>query len=110
VLQSLNTQCNSPSPRPPGCPLIFHPPCRSPDERARRQEAVYIAQMDLRYDLATFWSLCEEKGGWAEQIFVKLILPDGTQEECAAYLASKGITASWIFPPRSRQQSTRLFL
>jgi hypothetical protein len=61
--------------------------------------------MDLRYDLATIWSdqdLMNKKG--KDQIFVKLVLLDGTQDECATYLTKRGITASWLFPLREQRR------
>ncbi len=78
-----------------GVPLIFHPKKQIKQQRANNQQAVYIAQMELRYDLAEMWAAQEKKD---EYIFIKLILPAGTQEDCSEYLLNKGITQAWIFP------------
>jgi hypothetical protein len=51
ILDLMNQRGNRSKPDALGCPLIFHPPA-TPDERVRRQKAVYVAQMDLRFDLA----------------------------------------------------------
>ena len=82
----------------PGCPLMFHPPKQLHSQRANNQEAVYFAQMDLRYDLADIWSSQEEATDMDERIFMKLILPDGTQEKCRKYLLEIGMTSDFIFP------------
>jgi hypothetical protein len=97
ILDLMDKLCNKDKPDAAGCPLIFHPPMQTPDERVRRQQAVYIAQMDLRIDLASIW-IEQEANALSEQIFVKLILPYGTQDECNNYLMSKGITDTWLFP------------
>jgi hypothetical protein len=80
-----------------GIPLIFHPKKQLTQKRASNQEPVYIAQMDLRADLSEVWNNLEtDKQG--EKIFVKIVLPTGTEEDCARYLAKKGMTKSFIFP------------
>jgi len=78
-----------------GVPLMFSPKKQIKQQRANNQQAVYIAQMELRYDLAEMWAAQEKQD---EYIFIKLILPAGTQEYCSAYLLKKGITEAWIFP------------
>jgi hypothetical protein len=98
ILDLMNERCNKLNPDAPGCPLIFHPPMRKPSLRVLRQQAVYIAQMDLRFDLASIWASQEGDGNAEGQIFVKLILPNGTQHECASYLLKKGMVESWLFP------------
>jgi len=97
ILDLMNKRCNKLKPDAPGSPLIFHPPIQTPDEQARRQQAVYIAQMDLRFDLASIWRQ-QEVDNAGEQIFAKLILPHGSQNECDAYLSGKGIRSTWLFP------------
>lgn len=97
ILDLMDRLCNRRRPKAPGCPLLFHP-YPPPDLRARRQQAVYIAQMDLRFDLASLWVSQEESSDPRDQIFVKLVLPNGTQQECLSYLGAKGITESWLFP------------
>ncbi len=97
ILDLMNKRCNKKKPDAPGCPLIFDPPMKIPDNRAIRQQAIYIAQMDLRFDLASIW-IEQEIDNPGEQIIAKLILPNGTQEESNTYLRSKGITNNWLFP------------
>ena len=64
---------------------------------ATRQEAVYIAQMDMRYDLSQFW--LKHESVWEESAFMKLILPNNTnQETFEKYLKNKGIDEKYIFP------------
>lgn len=80
-----------------GIPLIFHPKKQLTHKRAMNQQPVYIAQMDLRVDLSEVWeNLQRSKPG--ENIFVKLVLPPGTREECFQYLNGKDITHDFLFP------------
>lgn len=82
---------------PLGAPLLFSPPKQILCHRAKNQQAVYFAQMDLRFDLAHIWQLREtELPG--ETISIKLVLPAGCEAEAALYLAKKEITQSFIYP------------
>lgn len=83
-----------------GCPLLFYPPKQIHSIQANRQDAIYWAQMDLRYDLEDIWKLEEKDKKEEEYIFIKLILPDGTQKECEDYLNSQSppITHHHLFP------------
>jgi hypothetical protein len=80
-----------------GIPLIFHPKKQLTQKRASNQEPVYIAQMDLRADLSEVWNNLETQRRSAK-ILLKIVLPGGTEHDCAHYLAQKGITDSFIFP------------
>lgn len=86
--------------KPFGCPLLFYPPKQIHSIQANRQDAIYWAQMDLRYDLEDIWKLLEKDKKEEEYIFIKLILPDGTQKECENYLNSQSppITQKYLFP------------
>jgi hypothetical protein len=79
-----------------GIPLIFHPKKQIAQKRAANQAAVYVAQMDLRVDLSEVWNNLQNHQ--AEKILIKMILPAGTNEECARYLNEKGITRNFVFP------------
>lgn len=85
-----------------GAPLLFSPKRQIAYERAKNQQAVYFAQMELRLDLLEQWRL-QELSQSDSTIIVKLVLPEGSTEECAAYLASKGVTTDHIFPDRQRK-------
>ena len=78
-----------------GVPLIFHPRKQVAQKRATNQDAVYIAHMDLRIDLSEVWDNLQKQG---ERIFVKLVLPAGTNEECSQYLIKKGVSKEFLFP------------
>ncbi len=78
-------------------PLMFHPPTQLEIPRIKNQRAVYLAQMDYRYDLATIWANHETESG--EKVFVRLILKDNLKIEAAKYLETKGITEEFIYPP-----------
>lgn len=82
---------------PAGVPLIFHPSVQALHPRAAAQCPVYIAQMDYRADLADAWITQEAELG-DRQIFIHLILPNGSQDECNRYLAKKGITHEVVYP------------
>jgi hypothetical protein len=79
-----------------GIPLIFHPQKQLAQERATNQGAVYVAQMDLRVDAAEVWNSLPKSRN--EKIFIKLILPTGTTQECERHLQQKGITREFLFP------------
>lgn len=82
---------------PLGAPLLFSPPNQILNRQAKNQQAVYFAQMDLRYDMGFIWRLREaELEG--ETISIKLILPAGTEAAASEYLAKKGITSAFIYP------------
>ena len=79
-----------------GVPLIFHPKKQLVQKRAVNQQPVYIAQMDLRVDLSEVWDNLQINR--EERILIKLVLPSGTETECARYLNNKGITKDFLFP------------
>ena len=78
-------------------PLMFHPPRQIADVRPKNQQAIYFAQMDLRYDLETVWRLRERDLG-GETVIIKLVLPAGTESATSEYLVEKGITKEFICP------------
>ena len=82
--------------RAAGVPLLFYPEKQIYSQRANNQEAIYWAQMDLRYDLEYMWNLQEkaDKGGY---IFMKLILPYESKDECAEYLINQKVMHSYLF-------------
>ena len=81
-----------------GIPLIFCPRRQIACERARNQDAIYIAQMDLRLDLAEIWKSLESKNDGTHSVVLKLILPKGTGKEATDCLESKGINEAFIYP------------
>jgi hypothetical protein len=80
-----------------GTPLIFHPKKQLSQRRAKNQQPVYIAQMDLRVDLSEVWNHLQLSNP-AQNIFIKLILPEGTNQECFHYLNGMGVTRDFMFP------------
>jgi hypothetical protein len=80
-----------------GRPLLFSPRKQIAYQRHKNQQAVYFAQMELRLDLLELWRLQEQEMA-EEVIALKIVLPSGSQEECAAYLESKGIDETFIYP------------
>jgi hypothetical protein len=78
-----------------GVPLLFYPKKQLAHERARNQDPVYIAQMDLRIDLSEVWAKLNTPD---ERIFIKLSLPAGTNEECVQYLEDRGFNREFLFP------------
>ena len=85
--------------KPLGAPLLFSPPKQIKSQRAKNQQAVYFAQMDLRYDLETIWRL-REKELENETIVVKLVLPAGSEAATRAFLAEKKINSAFLFPDK----------
>ncbi|MEQ1526722.1 MAG: hypothetical protein ABL911_08275 [Gallionella sp.] len=80
-----------------GAPLLFSPPKQILCHRAKNQQAVYFAQMDLRYDLEYIWRLRESELS-GEIISIKLILPADSEAEANEHLSKKGITRAFIYP------------
>lgn len=83
--------------KPLGAPLLFCPPKQIKSVRARNQQAVYFAQMDLRYDLETIWKLREAELT-NETIIIKLVLPAGSNVATKEYLDAKEIKSEFIYP------------
>ena len=90
--------------RAAGCPLVFHPRDQILQQRAKNQDAVYIAQMDLRYDLTELWVKMME-GNEEDLFFIKLALPSGTVNECSGWLNKEGITREWLFPDQIKEKA-----
>lgn len=84
---------------PTGLPLLFSPPKQIANERAKNQQAVYFAQMELRLDLLESWRLLEASKN-DESIILKMILPAGTEGDTRKYLEAKGVTDSFIYPDK----------
>lgn len=82
---------------PLGAPLLFCPPKQITCQRTKNQQAVYFAQMDLRYDLEYIWQLREAELS-SETISIKLVLPSGSEAAANEYLAKKEITHAFIYP------------
>lgn len=95
ILDKLREQVMSGLPN--GRPLLFSPARQIAYHRAKNQQAVYFAQMEMRLDLLELWRLQEQESP-DEAIVLKMILPPSSQEACAAYLESKGISKSFIYP------------
>jgi hypothetical protein len=83
-----------------GCPLVFYPQKQIANQRANNQNAIYVAQMDLRLDLAEIWSHMEKDAGGNEKIFIKLVLPRGTTNKCKEWLLNNNIDDSFIYPDK----------
>jgi hypothetical protein len=82
-----------------GSPLLFSPPRQIANQRAKNQQAVYFAQMELRMDMLELWRM-QEEGDLSNTIAVKLILPAQTEAGFAQYLSEKGMSNAFIYPDR----------
>ena len=88
-----------------GAPLLFCPSKQIKSLRAKNQQVVYFAQMDLRYDLETIWRLREAELE-NETIIIKLVLPAGSEADTRERLAKKGINSAFIFPDKQGQENS----
>jgi hypothetical protein len=95
ILEKMNKDGNSG--KALGVPLMFYPAKQVLNQKAKNQQAVYFAQMELRVDLETIWRE-REKQLQDETIILKLVLPAGTESQAAEYLSQKGITAEFLYP------------
>jgi hypothetical protein len=82
---------------PNGSPLLFSPKRQIAYQRAKNQQAVYFAQMDLRLDLMEHWRL-QDRANPGETIAVKVVLPPGSEQDCNAYLTSREVNSALIYP------------
>ena len=80
-----------------GSPLLFSPSRQIANQRAKNQQAVYFAQMELRMDMLELWRMQEDQNP-NETIVVKLVLPNGSEADLARYLSQKGINHPFVFP------------
>jgi hypothetical protein len=80
-----------------GMPLLFCPKKQITCKRARNQQAIYFAQMDLRYDLESIWKI-KENSLKGENIITKVVLPDNSKDSADEYLEKKGISHDFVFP------------
>lgn len=71
-----------------GIPLIFSPARQILNRRAKNQQAIHFAQMELRVDLETIWRE-QEKQLRNETIVLKLVLPSGSEPQVEEYLLRK---------------------
>ncbi len=66
------------------------------DPKAKRQEAIYLAQMDFRKDFELSWK--EHYSETKQQTFIKMIIPANTFDEVKEFLKSEGLTEEFLFP------------
>ena len=82
-----------------GSPLLFSPPRQIANQRAKNQQAVYFAQMELRIDMLELWSMQENRDS-SDTIAVKLVLPARTEADFTRYLSENGMDSAFIYPDR----------
>ena len=95
ILEKMNEEGNAG--KALGAPLMFHPARQILNQRAKNQQAIYFAQMELRVDLETIWREQEKTLG-NETIIVKVVLPAGSESEVENYLSGRGITSEFLYP------------
>ena len=66
------------------------------DPKPKKQEAIYIAQMDFRKDLELSWK--EFYSQSKKQTYIKIVIPKNTTHEVKKYLTSEGLTEEFLFP------------
>lgn len=86
--------------QPNGVPLLFSPPKQIANQRAKNQQAVYFAQMELRLDMLESWRL-QESSLLNETIILKMVLPEGSEGEVQKYLSENNIIDSFIYPDKA---------
>lgn len=83
----------------PGLPRLPWPNAQfnnSLDPKPKRQEVIYIAQMDFRKDLEVSWK--ELYAQTKKQTYIKIIIPANTAHEVKEYLLSQGLSEEFLFP------------
>ena len=81
-----------------GIPLVFCPKNQIACLRSKNQDAIYVAQMDLRCDLEEIWKQLEVEQHIDESVVLKLVLPKGTNVDCSKWLCDRGINTEFIYP------------
>lgn len=81
-----------------GLPRLPWPIAQVRPEKVKRQNALYVAQMDFRFDLELSWKQLQQQT--QKRVFIKLILPPGTCEEVQQFLLAEGVTENFLFPSR----------
>lgn len=66
------------------------------DPKPKRQEAIYIAQMDFRKDLELSWKELYQKT--KKQTYIKIVIPANTSHEVQEYLTAQGLNEDFLFP------------
>ena len=66
------------------------------DPKPKRQEAIYLAQMDFRKDLELSWK--ELYAQTKKQTYIKIVIPANTADEVKAFLTAQGLTEEFLFP------------
>jgi hypothetical protein len=80
-------------------PRFPWPSAQVKNEKVKRQQAIYIAQIDFRCDFEISWERLFQET--QKQVFVKIILPANTTEEVENYLLAAGLTEEFLFPKTS---------
>lgn len=84
-----------------GSPLLFSPPRQIANQRAKNQQTVYFAQMELRMDMLELWRM-QEDGNPGGTVVVKLVLPGGSETDLTQYLFEKRIDNAFIYPDHKK--------
>lgn len=66
------------------------------DPKPKKQEAIYLAQMDFRKDLELSWK--ELYAQTKKQTYIKIVIPANTADEVKDFLISQGLTEEFLFP------------
>ncbi len=90
-----------------GCPLIFCPRKQITCDRANKQDAIYVAQMDLRFDLSEYWHIMDQERNDGSKILIRIYLPKGTKNEIDQWLTTQGITDSFIYPDKTKVEDLK---
>lgn len=99
ILRLRQTMTQNPLQEYPGLPRLPWPNAQLNnilDSKPKRQEAIYIAQMDFRKDLELSWK--ERYAQTQKQTYIKIIIPANTVHEVKEYLSSQGLSEEFLFP------------
>ncbi|WP_084031898.1 FRG domain-containing protein [Desulfonatronum lacustre] len=89
-----------------GPPLIFSPRKQITCDRAKQQDAIYVAQMDLRLDLSEYWRVLDQKRDDGSRILNRIYLPKDTKKEINEWLADQGVTERFIYPDKETTRTS----
>jgi hypothetical protein len=99
ILRLRNTMAQNPLQEYPGLPRLPWPNAQfnnALDPKPKRQEAIYVAQMDFRKDLELSWK--ELYAHTKKQTYLKIVIPKHTVDEVKDFLISQNLTEDFLFP------------
>ena len=76
------------------------------DQKPKRQQAVYVLQIDFRYSLDEALSIIEQET--RKKMYCKIVVKKELFEECKKFLFSMNLSLDYLFPQKLHYQMARI--